>query len=66
MAFAETPFATTVFGTVRIEPEAIRVSRTRTVPASTPKKMKCKKGKMLRHGKCVKKGKKKHPHKPKS
>jgi hypothetical protein len=59
---AETPVATTVFGTVRIEAEAIRTLKTQSTPPSTPKK-KCKKGKELRHGKCVKKGQKKHPHK---
>ena len=57
---AETPVATTVFGTVRIEAEA---TRTAPAPPSTPKK-KCKKGKKLKHGKCVKKGHKKHLHQP--
>jgi hypothetical protein len=60
---AETPVATTVFGTVRIEAEAIRVAKSQSAP-STPKK-KCKKGRKLKHGKCVKKGNKKHPHKQK-
>lgn len=59
---AETPVATTVFGTVRIEAEAIRTVKPQSTPPSTPTK-KCKKGKKLRHGKCVKKGHKKHPHK---
>lgn len=58
---AETPVATTVFGTVRIEAEAIRTVKPQPAPPSTPKK-KCKKGKKLRHGKCVKKGHKRHPH----
>ncbi len=58
---AETPVATTVFGTVRIEAEAIRTTRPQSTPPA-PKK-KCKKGKRLKHGKCVKKGRKKHPHK---
>ncbi len=60
---AETPVATTVFGTVRIEAEAIRTVKPQSAPPSKPKK-KCKKGKKLKHGKCVKKGHKKHPHKP--
>jgi hypothetical protein len=56
-ASAETPYSG-VFGTVRIEAEAIRATR----PESTsPAKKKCKKGKKLRHGKCVQ-SKKKHPH----
>lgn len=58
-AFAETP-ASGVFGTVRIEGEAVRTSKAESPPA----KKTCKKGKKLRHGKCVK-GKKKHPHKRK-
>jgi hypothetical protein len=60
-ASAETPVATTVFGTVRIEAEAIRTVKAQPTPPS-PKK-KCKKGKKLRHGKCVKRGNKRHPHK---
>lgn len=56
-ASAETPFSG-VFGTVRIEGEATRASKPESTPP--PKKKKCKKGKKLRHGKCVK-GKKKHP-----
>jgi len=56
-ASAETPYSG-VFGTVRIEGEAIRTSKPQSTPA--PKK-KCKKGKKLRHGKCVQ-GKKKHSH----
>jgi len=59
---AETPVATTVFGTVRIEAEAIRTVKPQSPPPSKPKK-KCKKGKKLKHGKCVKKGHKKHSHK---
>ncbi len=61
-AFAETPFSG-VFGTVRIEGEAIKASK----PQSTapPVKKKCKKGKKLRHGKCVK-VKKKHPQRSRS
>jgi hypothetical protein len=59
---AETPVATTVFGTVRIEAEATRTIKPQSAPPSTPKK-KCKKGRKLKHGKCVKKGHKKHPHK---
>jgi hypothetical protein len=62
---AETPVATTVFGTVRIEAAAARTVKTQQAPPSTPKK-KCKKGRKLKHGKCVKKGHKKHPHKPHS
>jgi hypothetical protein len=64
-ASAETPVATTVFGTVRIEAEAILTVKPESAPASTPKK-KCKKGRKLRHGKCVKKGHKAHPHKRKA
>jgi hypothetical protein len=60
-ASAETPVATTVFGTVRIEAEAIRTLKSQSTPPS-PKK-KCKKGRKLKHGKCVRKGSKKHPHK---
>lgn len=56
-AFAETPYPG-VFGTVRIEGEAIRASKPQSTP---PPKRKCKKGKKLRHGKCVQ-SKKKHPH----
>jgi hypothetical protein len=33
-----------------------------TGPAPAPAKTKCKKGKRLKHGKCVKRHKKKHPH----
>jgi len=58
MAFAETPFSG-VFGTVRIEGEAIKASKVKATPPSIKKK--CKKGKRLKHGKCVK-IKKKHPH----
>jgi hypothetical protein len=58
---AETPVDTTVFGTVRIEAEAIRTPKSQSTPPSTPKKKKCKRGRRLKHGKCVKK----HPHKPK-
>lgn len=58
---AETPVDTTVFGTVRIEAEAIRTLKSQP-PPSKPKK-KCKRGKKLKHGKCVKKGHKRHPHK---
>jgi hypothetical protein len=53
---AETPVDTTVFGTVRIEAEAIRTVKSPSTPPSTPKKKKCKKGRKLKHGKCVKKG----------
>lgn len=60
---AETPVATTVFGTVRIEAEATRTVKPESAPPSKSKK-KCKKSKTLEHGKCVKKGHKKHPHKP--
>lgn len=56
-ASAETPYSG-VFGTVRIEAEATRSSKSPSAP--TPKK-KCKKGKKLKHGKCVP-SKKKHPH----
>lgn len=56
-ASAETLFSG-VFGTVRIEGEAILASKPQSTP---PPKKRCKKGKRLRHGKCVK-GKKKHPH----
>lgn len=59
---AETPVATTVFGTVRIEAEATRTVKPQPTQPLTPKK-KCKQGKRLKHGKCVKKGHKKHPHK---
>lgn len=58
-AVAETPFSG-VFGTVRIEGEAIK---TVEPPSTPPVKKKCKKGKKLKHGKCVK-VKKKHQHKP--
>jgi hypothetical protein len=57
---AETPVATTVFGTVRIEAEAIRTVTPQSPP---PPKKKCKKGKKLRHGKCVKSKKQPHKHK---
>lgn len=58
---AETPVATTVFGTVRIEAEAIRTLKSQsTTPPKTKKK--CKRGRKLRHGKCVKRGTKKHSH----
>jgi hypothetical protein len=60
-AYAETP-ASGVFGTVRIEAEAIKASKSQATPP--PVKKKCKKGKKLKHGKCVK-VKKKHPHKRK-
>jgi hypothetical protein len=68
-ASAETPVDTTVFGTVRIEAEAIRTLKSQSAPPSpksqsappSPKK-KCKKGRKLKHGKCVNKGSKKHPH----
>jgi hypothetical protein len=59
-ASAETP-ASGVFGTVRIEAEAVKAKPQSTPPP--PAKKRCKKGKRLRHGKCVR-GKKKHPHKP--
>lgn len=59
---AETPVDTTVFGTVRIEAEAIRTVTPQAPPPPKPRK-KCKKGKKLKHGKCVKKGHEKHPHK---
>jgi hypothetical protein len=58
VAFAETPFSTGVFGTVRIEGEAVQASKFQPTPP--PAKKKCKKGKKLRYGKCVKK---KNPHK---
>lgn len=60
-AFAETP-ATGVFGTIRIEGEATELSTPQATPP--PVRKKCKKGKKLRHGKCVT-GHKKHPHKQK-
>jgi hypothetical protein len=60
-AFAETP-ASGVFGTVRIEGEATVASKPQVTPL--PVKKKCKRGKKLRHGKCVK-VKKKHPHRSK-
>jgi hypothetical protein len=56
-ASAETPYSG-VFGTVRIEAEATRSAKSPSAPAP---KRKCKKGKKLRHGKCVP-SKKKHPH----
>ena len=59
---AETPVDTTVFGTVRIEAEATRTVKPQSAPPSKPKK-RCKKGKKLKHGKCVAKGHKKHPQK---
>jgi len=59
-AYAETPFSG-VFGTVRIEGEAIKAVKPQTTP---PAVKKCKKGKKLRHGKCVP-VKKKHPHRRK-
>lgn len=59
---AETPVATTVFGTVRIEAEATRTVKPQSPPPK-PKK-KCRKGKKLKHGKCVTNGHKKHPHAP--
>jgi hypothetical protein len=46
---------------VRIEAEAVRVAKGQSTP--TAKKKRCKKGKKLRHGKCVNKGKKKHSRK---
>jgi hypothetical protein len=58
---AETPVATTVFGTARIEAEATRTVKSQPVPPAKPKK--CKKGRKLKHGKCVKKGHRKHAHK---
>ena len=58
---AETPVATTVFGTARIEAEATRVLEPRTTTPPKPKK-KCRKGRKLKHGKCVRTGHKKHPH----
>jgi hypothetical protein len=48
-----------VFGTVRIDAEAIRTAKSQPTPTGPAKKKKCKKGKRLRHGKCVKK---KHSH----
>ncbi len=60
-AFVETP-ASGVFGTVRIEAEATKASKSLATPP--PVKKKCKKGKKLKHGKCVK-VKKKHPGKHK-
>ncbi len=60
-AFAETPFSG-VFGTVRIEGEALKASKPQATPPAVKKK--CKRGKKLRHGKCVQ-VKKKHPHKRK-
>jgi hypothetical protein len=57
-AYAETPVSG-VFGTVRIEAEAIKASKAQATPPSVKK---CKKGKKPRHGKCVK-VKKKHRHK---
>jgi hypothetical protein len=53
-AMAEPP-AGGVFGTVRIEAEALRTSSSQPTPAGPKKKRKCKKGKRLRHGKCVRK-----------
>lgn len=61
-AYAETPVSG-VFGSVRIEGEAIKASKTQATPP--PVKKKCKKGKKLRHGKCVKVKKMRHPHKRK-
>jgi hypothetical protein len=60
-AAAEPPVGPIVFGTARIEAEAIRVSKSQSTPPPASKK-KCKKGRKLKHGKCVKKGRKKHPH----
>lgn len=59
-ASVEPAVMTTVFGTARIEAEATRTVKPQSTSPSTPKKKKCKKGKRLRHGKCVKK---KHSHK---
>lgn len=62
-AFAETP-ASGVFGTVRIEAEAIKTAKPQpTTPP--PVRKKCKKGKRLKHGKCVRVKKKHHPGKHK-
>jgi hypothetical protein len=61
---AETPVDTTVFGTVRIEAEAIRTLKSPSTSPPSPKK-KCKKGRKLKHGKCVRRGNKKHSHKQK-
>jgi hypothetical protein len=58
VAFAETPVVTGVFGTVRISGEAIRVAKSLSTPQSAPKKKRCRKGRKLKHGKCVKKGRK--------
>ncbi len=62
-AVVEPAVMTTVFGTVRIEAEAVRrVSEPESAPPPAKKKKKCRKGARLKHGKCVKKGKKQHPH----
>jgi hypothetical protein len=59
-AYAETLFSG-VFGTVRIEAEAVKASKSE---ATSPAVKKCKRGKKPRHGKCVR-VKKKHPHRRK-
>jgi hypothetical protein len=59
-ASTETPVMTTVFGTVKIEAEAV-VKAIPSQPAA-PAKKKCGKKKRLKHSKCVKKGKKRHLH----
>jgi hypothetical protein len=51
-AMAETPVGG-VPGTVKIEAEATRTTQTQSTP-TTPKRKKCRKGRRLRHGKCVK------------
>ena len=57
-ASTETPVMTTVFGTVKIEGEA--VVRVTPPQAAPPAKKKCGKGKRLKRGRCVRKGKKRH------
>jgi hypothetical protein len=59
-ASAETPVGG-IFGTVRIEGEAIRATKSQSTSPSAPKKKRCRKGRKLKHGKCVKTGRKKHP-----
>lgn len=55
-AQAEPTPMTTVAGSARIEAEATRVAKSQSAPPSTkPKKKKCRKGRRLKHGKCVRK-----------
>lgn len=61
-AQAEPTPMTTLYGTAKIEAQVTRVARSQSPPPSAkPKKKKCKKGRRLRHGKCIGKGHPKHP-----